>query len=321
MRILSGIQPSGSPHLGNYFAMMQPMIDYQRENELFCFIASYHSLTTTARPQQLSANILEIAADFLALGLNAQKSFFWVQSDLPEVTELTWLLSMHIKTTQLELAHSYKDKISQGIKPLAGLFLYPVLMTADILAFGTERVPVGRDQKQHLEICRDIAIRFNHTYGETFVVPEADIRENIALLPGTDGNKMSKSYNNAIYPFAAEKELKKSIMSIVTDSRSINEPKEPYGTPLYEIYSLFLNPKEREQLADRFRTPGTGYGQIKQELFQRIMDYFSSARKQRAELLKSPEEIRHILTMGAEKARQVAAVFLQLARQNSGLQY
>lgn len=321
MRILSGIQPSGSPHLGNYFSMMRRMVDYQQKGELYCFVASYHALTTISESKVLSDNIFEIATDFLALGIDPEKSIFWVQSDVPEVTELTWLLSTSITVSQLELAHSFKDKTAQGIVPSMGLFTYPVLMAADILAFGSESVPVGRDQKQHLEFTRDICQRFNNTFGETFVMPEADIIDSVAVVPGIDGRKMSKSYNNAIYFTAPEKQLKKSIMSIVTDSKGVDEAKDPENSTLYDIYSLFLDEKEREELADRFRTPGTGYGHIKKELFELVLDYFSETRRKKEELMNRPDDVRDILAEGAKKARENARFYLNKARENTGLVY
>ena len=319
MRILSGIQPSGKIHLGNYFSMVQRMIHYQEEEELFCFIANYHSLTSIQDRKELQNNCLEIAADFIALGLDPEKSVFWLQSDVPQVTELTWLLSQHISVPQLELAHSYKDKLSQGLNPSGGLFFYPVLMAADILAFGGERVPVGKDQKQHLEMCRDMARRFNQSYGETFVIPSPDIPKNLAVLPGIDGRKMSKSYNNSICPFASEKELKKSIMSIVTDSKGVEEAKDPKSSVLYEIYSLFINEKEKVELAQRFRTPGIGYGHIKQELLEIILKHFGKARKKREALLAQPQDLKKTLEKGAIKARRIADIFLAKARKSLGL--
>lgn len=321
MRVLSGIQPSGRPHLGNYFSMMKRMVEKQKESELFCFVASYHAMTTVNTGKVLADNILETVVDFLALGMNPDESVFWVQSDVPEVTELTWMLTHCITKPQLELAHSYKDKVAQGITPGAGLFIYPVLMAADILLFGSERVPVGKDQKQHLEYARDIAIRFNRQYGETFIVPEPDILADAATVPGVDGRKMSKSYNNAVYFFAEEKEIKKAVMSIVTDSAGVNDAKDPDTSVLFQIYSLFLNAKEKAELADRFRTPGTGYGDLKKELLARILETFGPYRKKRAELLSDRDQIKAALKKGAEKARSVAVTYLDKARKNTGLAY
>lgn len=321
MRVLSGIQPSGEPHLGNYFSMMRRMIEYQQSHELFCFIASYHSLTTISSGKELSENILNVAMDFLALGMDPARSVFWVQSDVPEVMELTWLLSTQITVPQMELAHSYKDKVAQGIPPSGGLFFYPILMAADILMFGAQRVPVGKDQKQHLEMTREICRRFNNQYGEILVMPEPDILEDVATVPGVDGRKMSKSYGNAIYPFAPEKKLRKTIMSIQTDSTPVEAPKDPENSALFDIFALFLDADGRRQLADRFRTPGEGYGHIKQSLFETILEYFEEHRERRAELVKHPDDVRDILREGARRAREVARPYLEKARQATGMVY
>ncbi|MBX7056964.1 MAG: tryptophan--tRNA ligase [Leptospirales bacterium] len=321
MRILSGIQPSGRPHLGNYFSMMRRMVDYQQHHELFCFIASYHSLTSVGEGQTLAQNILETAADFLALGLDPARCVFWVQSDAPEVQELAWILSMHITAPQLELAHSYKDKVAQGITPSGGLFFYPVLMAADILLFQSDRVPVGKDQKQHLEFARDIARRFNLQYGDLLKIPEPDILEDVAVVPGVDGRKMSKSYNNAIYPFAPEKELRKAIMGIVTDSTPVDAPKPAEGTPLFEIYSLFLDERGRQDLARRFAEPGKGYGHFKQELFEIVLQHFQQQRQRREEIMRDPQALRELLHAGAAKARRSAAATLHSVRRAIGLDY
>ncbi len=321
MRILSGIQPSGKSHLGNYFSMMRRMIAYQEENQLFCFIASYHSLTTISSKEDLCSHTLDMATDFLALGMDTDKSVFWLQSDVPQVTELAWILAQHITVPQLELAHSYKDKLAQNISPTGGLFLYPILMAADVLAFGGEKIPVGKDQKQHIEMCRSIARRFNQTYGETFIVPEADVMDEVETVPGVDGRKMSKSYGNAIYPFTSEKQIRKAVMSIVTDSKGVDEVKDVSASVLYDIYSLFLTKKEQKELVNRFQTPGTGYGHIKKDLLEKILDYFSDARTRRERLAGEPEKIREILYSGAIKARKVAEVFLSKARENVGLSW
>ncbi len=319
MRILSGIQPSGKPHLGNYFSMMKRMIAYQEKGELLCFIADYHSLTTIKSKKEREDNTLEIAADFLALGLDPDTSIFWLQSDVPEVIELSWILSQHVTVAQLELAHSYKDKVSQGLTANGGLFFYPILMAADILAFASTHVPVGKDQKQHIEICRDIAQRFNQCYGETFVIPEPDIIADVATVPGIDGRKMSKSYNNAIYPFATQKQLKKTIMSIVTDSKGVDEAKDIHNSILYEIYSLFLDDKGKQDLAQRFATPGIGYGHIKQDLLQAVLEYFEPYRKERDLLLKDPKKLKNILKAGADRARIIAKPIMEKVRKNVGL--
>ena len=320
MRVLSGIQPSGKLHLGNYFSMMKRMVEAQNKSDLFCFIASYHAMTSVSDHTTLSRGILDSAMDFLALGMDPQKCTFWVQSDVPEVVELTWLLSMSLTVSQLELAHSYKDKVANGRTPVAGLMYYPVLMAADILLYGAERIPVGKDQKQHLEITRDICQKFNTTYGETFVMPEPDILKDVATVPGVDGRKMSKSYDNAIYFFAPEKKLKKTVMSIKTDSTPVEEPKEPTG-PLYEIFCLFLDETGRKELEDKFRTPGVGYGHIKQDLLNAILEHFAPYREKREELENHPDDVRDMLVMGAKKAREAARPFLEKARENTGLVY
>ena len=243
-RVLSGIQPSGTIHLGNYFAMMRRMVRTQSKADLFCFVADYHaltSLTNKADAALLSSYTQGLVIDFLAIGLDPEKSTFWLQSACPQVTELAWLLSSHVRLPQLQLAHSYKAQLDRKeSSPLASILYYPILMAADILAFGTHRVPVGKDQEQHLEVCRDIASRFNRAYGECFIMPEADIQPDLSIVPGIDGRKMSKSYKNAIYPLASEKEIKKAVMSIVTDSKGIHEAKDFQNSTLYAIYSLFL---------------------------------------------------------------------------------
>jgi len=321
MRVLSGIQPSGSLHLGNYFGMMKRMVEYQENNELFCFLVNYHALTTVDDADFLRRQTFEAACDFLALGLDPDKSVFWVQADVPEVTELTWLLSNVTGMGLLERSHSYKDKLAKGIAANHGLFSYPVLMAADILLYGGERVPVGKDQKQHLEITRDIAVRFNHTYGETFVVPEPDIEEDFAVVPGVDGQKMSKSYGNAIDIFVDEKTLKEKIMGIKTDSTPVDEPKPIEGNILFDLYSLFMDDKGKVELKERFLTPGLKYGNVKKELLGAIWDYFSPYRKERERLAKDKQFVVETMQKGARKARQVATVYLERARRNVGLDY
>ncbi|GBF12101.1 tryptophan--tRNA ligase [Tepidibacillus infernus] len=321
MRILSGIQPSGKLHLGNYFGMMKRMVDYQENNELYAFIVNYHALTSVFDAKKLQEGTFNAACDFLALGMDPEKSTFWVQSDVPEVTELTWLLSNVTSMGLLERAHAYKDKVAKGIPATHGLFSYPVLMAADILAYGGKRVPVGKDQKQHIEIARDIAERFNATYGETFVLPEEDIEEEIATVPGIDGQKMSKSYGNTIEIFADEETLRKKVMSIVTDTTPVDEPKPIENNTLYEIYSLFLNPAEKEELKDRFLTPGLKYGEVKKELFSMIWEYFRPYREKREGYANDRGEVMNILQKGANKARETASHYVQLARKNVGLYY
>lgn len=319
-RVLSGIQPSGELHLGNYFGMMSRMIAYQEESDLFCFIVNYHALTTIHDREYLQANTLDAALDFLALGLDPEKATFWVQSDVPQVTELTWILSNLTGMGLLERATSYKDKIAQGVRPNVGLFSYPLLMAADILCFGGEIIPVGKDQKQHVEITRDIALRFNQTFGEVFIVPEPDIEEVNQLVPGIDGRKMSKSYGNTIPIFGDEERIRQLVMSIVTDSTPIQEPK-PVDTPLFHLYSLFLTPGEREQLKERFQTPGLGYVAVKKELFAHLMDYFQPYREKRVYLQKHREDVLETLRKGATKAAAVADSFMRKVRSAVGLYY
>jgi len=321
MRILSGIQPSGSFHIGNYFAMMQKMITYQEEQELFAFIANLHALTSQPEGGQLACNTCDAAASFLALGLDPEKSVFWVQSDVPEVTELTWILSNVTPLGLLERCHSFKDKVSKGILANHGLFAYPVLMAADILLYKSDRVPVGQDQKQHLEVTRDIAIKFNLSYGETFIVPEAEIDEGLAVIPGTDGQKMSKSYGNTIDIFADKQTLRKQVMGIVTDSSPVEAPKDPDRCNLFAIASLFLSEEEKRSLAERYRAGGLRYSSLKKDLVERVWNYFAPYREKRSWLLENPDELRRILNHGAEKAREVARGTLELVRTRTGLRY
>ncbi len=291
MRILSGIQPSGALHLGNYFGMMERMIKYQEEHELYCFLVNYHALTSVFDREKLKKDTFNAACDFLALGLDPDKSVFWVQGDVPEVTELTWLLSNVTGLGLLERCHSYKDKLAKGLPASHGLFSYPVLMAADILLYGGEKVPVGKDQKQHLEVTRDIGERFNFTYGETFVIPEADIQKDSAMLPGLDGQKMSKSYGNTIEIFEEEKVLKKKIMGIKTDSTPVDEPKPIEGNILFDLYSLFLDAEGKNELKERFLTPGLRYGDMKKELFGVIWEHFAPYRQKRQELAQNKDYI------------------------------
>jgi len=321
MRILSGIQPSGSLHIGNYFGMMKPMIAYQEENELYCFIVNYHAMTSVMDREQLATGTIEAALDFLALGLDPDKAIFWVQSDVPEVTELTWILNNVTPVGLLLRSHSYKDKIAQGISPNHGLLSYPVLMAADILLYQSQRVPVGQDQQQHLEIARDIAIKFNHLFGETFVIPEAEINPNIPTVLGIDGRKMSKSYDNTIEIFADEKVLRRKIASIVTDSTPVAAPKDPDKCNLFAIVSLFLNEGEKAELEERYRRGGLKYSDVKEKLYRSIWDFFAEARGKREKLQRNPEQIRDILKAGAEKARKKALPTLEMVREKVGLAY
>ena len=320
-RVLSGIQPSGNLHIGIYFAMMQAMIQYQEEHELFCFIVNYHALTSIHDPEELRKNTISAAIDFLALGLDYNKSYFWVQSDIPEVTELTWILGCHTPMGLLERSHSYKDKIAKGLLPNSGLFSYPVLMAADILIYQSEIIPVGKDQKQHIEITRDIAQRFNHVYGETFVVPEASISEEIAVIPGTDGQKMSKTYGNTIDIFEDEKSLKNKIMRIVTDSTPVEEPKDPDRCNLFQLYSLFAEEEKTTSLRERYIQGGIGYGEVKKELHSLIWEYFKPYREKRKLLESDLGEVYSLLKKGSEKTRKVAVKTLDEVKRRVGLIY
>ena len=299
---------------------MSRMIEYQKNNDLFCFIVNYHALTTIQDKNELKNNTISAAIDFLALGMDSDKSTFWVQSDVPQVTELTWLLSSMAGVGLMERSTSYKDKIDKGITPHMGLFSYPILMAADILLYGSDIVPVGKDQKQHLEITRDIASRFNNIYGEVLVMPEPDINKETMLVPGTDGQKMSKSYGNTIPIFAEESEIKKAVMSIVTDSAGINESKDK-ETPLYKIYSLFLNDEEKKTLSDRYETPGLRYGDVKKELLEKIYDYISPYREKRDYLLNNTDDVRQVLNQGKEKASIVANDYIGKIRKAMGIAY
>jgi len=321
MRILSGIQPSGSLHIGNYFGMMKPMIEYQEVGELYCFIVNYHAMTSVTDGKQLATGTLDAAMDFLALGLDPDQSIFWVQSDVPEVAELTWILNNVTPVGLLLRSHSYKDKIAQGLSPNHGLLSYPVLMAADILLYQSEKVPVGQDQQQHLEIARDIAIKFNHLFGETFVIPEAEINPNIPTVLGLDGRKMSKSYDNTIEIFTAEEGLRKKIAGIVTDSTPVADPKDPEKCNLFAIISLFLSEDEKTDLVERYRRGGLKYNEVKNELFDRIWEFFRSAREKRQQLEQTPDHVREILKAGAEKARAKALPTLELAKERVGLVY
>jgi len=321
MRVLSGIQPSGGLHIGNYFAMMHAMIHYQKEHDLFCFIVNYHALTTVTNATKLRKETQKACLDFLALGLNPHKSTFFIQGDVPEVCELTWILNNHISVGLLERAHSYKDKLAKGLTPHNGLLSYPVLMAADILLYQAHVVPIGKDQKQHLEITRNIANKFNYIYGDTFVIPEPRINEDTATIPGIDGQKMSKSYGNTLKIFADEKILQKRIMSIVTDSIPVNKSKDPDKCNVYAIISLFMNRKEREELASHYRTGGVSYAQVKKELFARMWEYFRPYREKRKQLASDPTYISETMKNGAIKARAVGSVTLAKVRHLIGLDY
>jgi tryptophanyl-tRNA synthetase len=321
MRILSGIQPSGALHLGNYFGMMKPAIELQEKGETLYFIADYHSMTSLTDAAQRRKNTLDVALDFLACGLDPEKTVFFRQSDVPEVTELTWLLSTVTPMGLLERAHSYKDKIAKGIAPSHGLFAYPVLMAADILIYDSNIVPVGRDQKQHVEMTRDIAIKFNEQYGQTFVIPEPQIRDEVAVVPGTDGQKMSKSYGNTIEIFGDEKAIQKKIMSIKMDSRTPTEPKPDAEKNLaVQLLKLVEIKSFADAVEDKLRNGQIGYGDLKKQLFKSYWDYFANARRKRAELAANLDYVNQVLADGATKARILAQQVLKRARKNCGLE-
>jgi tryptophanyl-tRNA synthetase len=320
MRTLTGITPSGTLHIGNYFGAMRPAIEAQAQGECFYFIADYHSMTALFDPAERRRNTLNIAIDWLACGLDPQKSVFWRQSDVPEVCELTWLIGSLAPMGLLERAHSFKDKTARGISPNFGLFAYPVLMAADILLYDTQRVPVGQDQRQHLEMTRDMAIKFNQTYGETFVVPEAAIRDEVAVVPGLDGQKMSKSYGNTLEIFGDEKTLKKKVMSIVMDSRTPQEPKPDAEKNLaIQLLKLLAPSATALDFEQRLRVGGLGYGDLKKALFEYYWTTFTAARARRAELVADLGYVEGILRQGAERARAVAGPVLHRARVACGL--
>ena len=320
-RILSGIQPSGKLHIGNYFGMMQPMIRHMEAADLYVFIVDLHALTSVQDRDRLRLGTLEAAADFIALGLDPDRCTFWVQSDVPEVCELTWMLSVLTPMGLLERCHAFKDKVAKNIPASHGLFSYPVLMAADILLYQSEIVPVGKDQKQHVEVARDIAIRFNNHFGETFVVPEPEISEETAIVPGIDGQKMSKSYDNTIPIFLDEKALRKRVMQVQTDATPVEAPKDPAKCNLYALLKLFAPPEKMREVHDLYVNGGAAYGYLKQDLFELINDYFAQARTKKKELLDNPDYLRQILAKGAEKARAKATVTLELARDRMGLKY
>lgn len=321
MRILSGIQPSGKLHVGNYFGMMKPMIENMDRGELYAFIVNFHALTSVQDKEALQRDTLEAAADFLALGLDPERCVFWVQSDVPEVTELMWYLSSLTPMGLLERCHSFKDKVAKGIASSFGLFSYPVLMAADILLFQAEIVPVGKDQKQHLEVARDIAIKFNNSFGETFVVPEAQISETLATVPGTDGQKMSKSYGNTIGIFLSQKDLKKRVMSIVTDASPVEAHKDPDKCNLYNIFKLFAPAERLAEVRDLYINGGAAYGYLKLELVDILWEYFREAREKRNALVADPGYLREVLAQGAVKARRKAGTTLELVRERMGIIY
>ena len=319
MRILSGIQPSGILHIGNYFGMMRPAIALQDEGEALYFIANYHALTSVRDPGALRENTRRVALDFLACGLDPAKAALFLQSDVPQVTELAWILSTVTPKSRLELAHSYKDKIARGMDAHAGLFTYPVLMAADILIYDSDVVPVGKDQKQHIEITRDIATRINETYGEILKLPEPRIQEKTQTVPGLDGQKMSKSYGNTIDIFAEEKEMRKRVMSVVTDSMPVEAPKNPDTSTIFHLYSLVGSPEETAAMRAAFEMGGSGYGDFKKQLFARLWEFFAPMRKRREEILAQPGYIDEVLAKGAERANSIADEVMARVRIAVGL--
>ncbi len=320
LRILTGIQPSGTLHVGNYFGAMRPLIRMQERGQVFCILVDLHALTSLHDPAALRANTRSAALDFLAAGLDPERSIFFKQSDVPEHAELMWILTTVTPMGLLERAHAYKDKVAKGIAASAGLFVYPVLQAADILLYDADVVPVGRDQKQHLEMARDIATKVNEAFGEgTLKLPEPDIAEEVAVVPGTDGLKMSKSYGNTINMFAAEKALRKSVMSVVTDSTPLEDPKPVEGSNVLALYRLFAGADEVRRMEDEFRAGGTGYGDFKKRLFEAVMDHFGPMRARRAELERSPDYVDEVLRKGADRAREVAVATMDRVRLAIGL--
>ena len=319
MRILSGIQPSGVLHIGNYFGMMQPAIALQAEGEAFYFIADYHALTSLHNPEALRENSRRVAVDFLASGLDPERAALFRQSDVPQVTELTWILSTVAPMGLLERAHSYKDKIARGMTASAGLFNYPVLMAADILIYDSDTVPVGKDQKQHIEITRDLAVKMNETFGEVFKLPEPRINAATEVIPGIDGQKMSKSYHNNIDIFGDEKETRRRVMSIVTDSTPVEVPKDLERSTIFQLYSLFATNREIAEMRERFQKGGTGYGDFKKQLFEKLWDYFAPMRKRREEILADKSYIDSVLSRGARRANEIADRVMKRVRAAVGL--
>jgi len=319
MRILSGIQPSGTLHIGNYFGMMKPAIELQEKGDAFYFIADLHALTTVHDAAALRHNIREVAIDFLACGLDPQKASFFRQSHVRAVNELAWILSTITPMGLLERCHSYKDKTAKGLGASHGLFAYPVLMAADILIYDSDLVPVGKDQKQHLEVARDLVVKFNETYGETLKMPAPSIREDTATVPGVDGEKMSKSYGNTIGMFEAEGAMKKKIMGLKTDSTPVEEPKRVEGSTILALYKLVASPSDYETMAGQFQAGGFGYGDFKKRLFAALWEYFAPLRKRREQIVADPGYVDAVLRQGEEKANAVAEAVMSRVRAAVGL--
>ncbi len=319
MRILSGIQPSGVLHIGNYFGMMRQAIALQDEGETFYFIANYHALTSLRDPKALRENSRRVALDFLACGFDPNRGALFMQTDVPQVTELAWILSTVAPMGLLERAHSYKDKLSRGLPATVGLFGYPILMAADILIYDSDLVPVGKDQKQHIEITRDLAVKINETYGQVFKLPEPRIQVATEVVPGIDGQKMSKSYGNNVDIFGDEKETRKRVMSIVTDSTPVEAPKDPDKSTIVQLYSLFASKDEIANMRERFKKGGTGYGDFKKQLFEKLWEYFAPMRKRRDELLRDTSYIDDVLAKGAKQANGIADQVMARVRAAVGL--
>jgi len=320
MRVLSGIQPSGDfLHIGNYLGALRQFVALQEAHEILVFIADYHSMNAVREGAARREFTRSVALDYLACGLDPARAMLFRQSDMPEVTELAWLLSTVTPMGLLERAHAYKDKLAQGQSADHGLFAYPVLQAADILLYRSDLVPVGQDQKQHIEMCRDIAQRFNNTYGEDLlVVPEPLISEETPLVPGTDGRKMSKSYGNAIAMFAAPKQVKKSVMGIVTDSTPVEAPKDT-ETPLFRLWALFASAEEKRDFFSRAKAGGLGYGDVKKDLLERLIAYFEPMRARREELAQRPDDVEDVLADGVRRARAIATPVLEACREAAGL--
>jgi tryptophanyl-tRNA synthetase len=320
MRILTGLQPSGKLHVGNYFGAMEPAVRLQDQGEAFYFIADYHAMTSSQDPAALRQNVRELAVDFLACGLDPRRAVFFRQSAVPEVNELAWILSTVCPMGLLNKCHSYKDKTAQGIAPNHALFAYPVLMAADILLYDSNQVPVGKDQKQHLEVTRDLAVKLNETFGEgTVVVPEAIIRDDTAVVVGLDGRKMSKSYDNTLPIFGEEKPLRKLIMRIITDSTPVEDPKPTENSTLLALYKLFAGEADYAAMVADHQNGGTGYGDFKKRLADAYWDYFAAMRQKRLEILADPGYVDAVLADGASKAREEAAKVLDRVRRAVGL--
>ena len=319
MRILTGVQPSGIPHLGNYFGAMKQVCALQDKGESYLFIADYHALTTSPDPQTLRQNVVNLALDFISCGVDLDKTVFFRQSDVPEVCELSWILGTVTPVGLLERAHSYKDKLAKGFAANTGLFTYPVLMAADILLYRSNLVPVGKDQKQHLEITRDVAIKFNNAYGDILTIPEGYIPDEVAIVPGTDGQKMSKSYGNTIPIFGTEKEIKKAVMNIVTDCKGLEEPKDPDHCNVFAIYKLFATPEEVQKMRENYLGGNYGYGHAKLALFEKLWTTFEPMRKRRAELAADATFVERTLAANGERARAEAEKLMRKVRRAVGL--